>query len=138
MTSEISSTLADNAAIEGMTTALTEQWGSLHIGNYLADPEQFVDFSRLSDGQQSILYLSIVLGMHDIGAKVLSGELAEAFDIDKLRLAIFTMIAIEEPENSLSPLSRARRQGYGAARDRSGRSGVACDTFAFVDASCAA
>lgn len=127
LTSEISSTLAENAAIEGMTTALTEQWGSLHRGNYLADPsisfsnselekllrhlsvgftpghgEQFVDFSRLSDGQQSILYLSIVLGMHDIGAKVHSGELAEAFDIDKLRPAIFTLIAIEEPENSLS------------------------------------
>jgi len=62
-----------------------------------------VDFTRLSDGQQSLLYLSLVLAMHDIGCKVLSGELAEAFDIDKLRPAVFTLIAVEEPENSLSP-----------------------------------
>ena len=111
-----------------MTRALTAQWGILHRGNYFVDPsilflrsemknllrhlsigfapghgEQFVDFSRLSDGQQSILYLSIVLGMQNLGARVLSGELADAFDVDKLRPAIFTLIAVEEPENSLSP-----------------------------------
>jgi putative ATP-dependent endonuclease of OLD family len=111
-----------------MTSALSAQWVNLHKGDYFADPsisfarselenllrhmsigfapghgEQLVDFSRLSDGQQSILYLSIVLGMHEIGAKVLSGELADAFDIDKLRPAVYTLIAIEEPENSLSP-----------------------------------
>jgi putative ATP-dependent endonuclease of OLD family len=127
LTGQISSTLEGNGAIDGMTSALSAQWGNLHKGNYFADPsisfarselenllrhlsigfapghgEQLVDFSRLSDGQQSILYLSIVLGMHEIGAKVLSGEL-DAFDIDKLRPAVFTLIAIEEPENSLSP-----------------------------------
>ena len=62
-----------------------------------------MDFTRLSDGQQSLLYVSLVLAMHDVGRKVLNGELAEAFDIDKLRPAVFTLIAIEEPENSLSP-----------------------------------
>ncbi len=62
-----------------------------------------MDFARLSDGQQSLLYVSLVLAMHSIGRKVLSGELAAAFDIDKLRPAVFTLIAIEEPENSLSP-----------------------------------
>jgi putative ATP-dependent endonuclease of the OLD family len=75
----------------------------LSIGFAPGHGEQFVDFSRLSDGQQSILYLSIVLGMQNIGARVLSGELADAFDVDKLRPAIFTLIAVEEPENSLSP-----------------------------------
>ena len=40
--------------------------------------------------------------MREIGDKVLAGEL-DAFDIDKLRPAIFTLIAVEEPENSLSP-----------------------------------
>jgi putative ATP-dependent endonuclease of the OLD family len=128
LTEQISSTLVGNRAIEGMTNALAAQWGNLHKGNYFADPsisfarselenllrhlsigftpghgEQLVDFSRLSDGQQSILYLSVVLGMHEIGAQVLSGILADAFDIDRLRPAVFTLIAIEEPENSLSP-----------------------------------
>ena len=128
LTEEISATLASNAAIEGMTDALSDQWGNLHKGSYFADPsisfgrselenllrhlsvgftpghgEQLVDFTRLSDGQQSILYLSIVLGMHQIGSDVLSGKLPDAFDIDKLRPAVFTLIALEEPENSLSP-----------------------------------
>lgn len=128
LTEKISLALVGNAAIEGITSALAAQWGKLHKGDYFADPsisfarselenllrhlsigftpghgEQLVDFSRLSDGQQSILYLSIVLGVHQIGAKVLSGKLADAFDIDKLRPAVFTLIAIEEPENSLSP-----------------------------------
>ena len=128
LTEQISSALVANGAIGGMTSALSIQWGNLHKGDYFADPwisfarselenllrhlsigftpghgEQLVDFSRLSDGQQSILYLSIVLGMHKIGANVLSGELADAFDIDKLRPAVYTLIAIEEPENSLSP-----------------------------------
>jgi putative ATP-dependent endonuclease of the OLD family len=128
LTEQISSTLVGNGAIEGMTGALSAHWRNLHKGDYFTDPsisfarselenllrhlsigfapghgEQLVDFSRLSDGQQSILYLSIVLGMHEIGAAVLSGKLASAFDIDKLRPAVFTLIAIEEPENSLSP-----------------------------------
>jgi putative ATP-dependent endonuclease of OLD family len=125
LTEEISATLAGNGAIEGMTKALSSQWGNLHKGDFFTDPsisfdrselenllrhlsvgftpghgEQLVDFSRLSDGQQSILYLSIVLGMHQIGADVLSGKLADAFDIDKLRPAVFTLIAVEEPETA--------------------------------------
>ncbi|RYE41703.1 MAG: DUF2813 domain-containing protein [Hyphomicrobiales bacterium] len=128
LTQQISDELTDNAAIGGIAAALTEQWGSLHKGGYYANPavsfgrnevenllrhlsvgfspghgEDLVDFARLSDGQQSLLYVSLVLAMHSIGSKVLSGELADAFDVDKLRPAVFTLIAIEEPENSLSP-----------------------------------
>lgn len=128
LTEQISDELTDNAAIGGIAAALTEQWGGLHKGAYYANPsisfgrndienllrhlsveftpghgESIVDFARLSDGQQSLLYVSLVLAMHSIGSKVLSGELAAAFDIDKLRPAVFTLIAIEEPENSLSP-----------------------------------
>ncbi len=128
LTEQISDELTDNAAIGGIAAALTEQWGGLHKGGYYANPavsfgrneienllrhlsvgfspghgEDLVDFARLSDGQQSLLYVSLVLAMHIIGSKVLSGELADAFDIDKLRPAVFTLIAIEEPENSLSP-----------------------------------
>lgn len=128
LTEQIGDELRDNAAIGGIAAALTEQWGDLHKGRHYANPsvsfgrneienllrhlsigfapghgENIVDFTRLSDGQQSLLYVSLVLAMHNIGSKVLSGELAEAFDIDKLRPAVFTLIAIEEPENSLSP-----------------------------------
>jgi putative ATP-dependent endonuclease of OLD family len=128
LTTEISSALAGNAAIGGIAEALTAQWDDVHSGDYYASPavsfarneiesllrhvtvgftpghgESLVDFSRLSDGQQSLLYISLVLAMQNIGRKVLTGELGTAFDIDKLRPAVFTLIAIEEPENSLSP-----------------------------------
>lgn len=128
LTEQIGDELRDNSAIGGIASALTEQWSGLHKGTHYSNPsvsfgrneienllrhlsigftpghgESIVDFTRLSDGQQSLLYISLVLAMHDIGSKVLNGELAEAFDIDKLRPAVFTLIAIEEPENSLSP-----------------------------------
>ncbi len=128
LTEQIGDELRDNAAIGGIAASLTDKWGGLHKGSHYANPsvsfgrneiegllrhlsvgftpghgENIVDFTRLSDGQQSLLYVSLVLAMHDVGSKVLSGELAEAFDIDKLRPAVFTLIAIEEPENSLSP-----------------------------------
>ena len=127
LTTDITSALKGNAAIEGIGESLTGIWSQLHKGQFFADPaisfaqseidallrhlsltftpghgEPLVDFARLSDGQQSLLYISLVLAMRDIGDKVLAGE-TEAFDIDKLRPAIFTLIAVEEPENSLSP-----------------------------------
>lgn len=64
--------------------------------------EQLVDFSRLSDGQKSMLYLSLVLSSQAIGRAVLAEE-DTSFDADKLRPPVFTLVAVEEPENSLSP-----------------------------------
>lgn len=123
----ISEALAGNKAVEGISQELTAFWMSLHKGSYYTDPNLIferneieillrhltinfsagpdgnsVDFARLSDGQKSILYVSLVLAMQSISRRVLSGEL-DAFNTDKLRPAIFTIIAMEEPENSLSP-----------------------------------
>ncbi|MDP9773272.1 UNVERIFIED_ORG: putative ATP-dependent endonuclease of OLD family [Rhizobium sp. SORGH_AS 755] len=128
LTEKISSALAGNAAMVSVTQALGKSWEVLHTGRHFASPSVFfgrneieallrhmsvvftpghdepsVDFSRLSDGQQSVLYLSIVLGVHELNQRVLRGELKTEFDIDKLRPAVFTLIAVEEPENSLSP-----------------------------------
>ena len=128
LTEKISSALAGNAAMTNVTKELSSSWGRLHTGTHLTSPSVFfgrneieallrhmsvvfapgheaerVDFSRLSDGQQSILYISIVLGVHNLNQRVLAGELKAEFDIDKLRPATFTFIAVEEPENSLSP-----------------------------------
>lgn len=128
LTGQISESLEQNAAINGIADALTNQWSGLHKGDYFANPsisfarsdienllrhlsiaftpghgENTVDFSQLSDGQQSLLYVSLVLAMQSVGGKVLSGEFGSAFDVHRLRPAVFTLIAIEEPENSLSP-----------------------------------
>lgn len=127
LTGEISEALSGNAAIEGIGQQLATHWSALHRGTHYANPaisfagndvdsllrhlslsfapgagEPQVDFSRLSDGQQSLLYLALVLSMQAIGRKVLAKK-SEAFDVDKLRPAVFTLVAMEEPENSLSP-----------------------------------
>ncbi|MBW8832002.1 MAG: AAA family ATPase [Burkholderiales bacterium] len=127
LTQDIGAALAGNAAVEGLGEQLTAHWAALHKGAYYANPsvsferneidnllrhltigftpghdDQIVDFSRLSDGQQSLLYISLVLSVQAIGRQVLAGEL-DAFDVDKLRPAVFTLVATEEPENSLSP-----------------------------------
>ncbi len=127
LTQEITEALTENVSVKGIGDEVAKLWGDLHKGRFYANPSisfaqgeidnllrhlslsftpgpdgLLVDFSRLSDGQQSLLYLTLVLAMREIGEKVLAGELG-AFDIDKLRPPIFTLIAVEEPENSLSP-----------------------------------
>lgn len=159
LTKQISESLEGNAAITGVAEALKRQWDVVHKGSYYADPalsfgrrevegllkhlslsfspghgEQLVDFSRLSDGQQSLLYISLVLAAHDIGAKVLTGELGEAFDVDKLRPAVFTLIAIEEPENSLSPhyLGRVVKSVSAFSRGRDSQAVIATHSPALL------
>lgn len=127
LTDQISGSLAANSSINAFSTSLKVAWSALHKGSFFADPkltfaaseieallrhmsvsftpghdEQLVDFSRLSDGQKSMLYLSLVLSSQAIGRAVLAEE-ESSFDIDKLRPPVFTAVAVEEPENSLSP-----------------------------------
>lgn len=127
LTDQISESLAGNVSVDSLSNKLTSAWKGLHKGSYFADPsitfmaseieallrhlsvsfspghdEKLVDFSRLSDGQKSMLYLSLVLSSQAIGRSVLSGE-DDTFDPDKLKPAVFTLVAVEEPENSLSP-----------------------------------
>lgn len=127
LTDQISDRLAANPSVNTFSASLKATWATLHKGKFFADPRitfvaseiesllrhlsvsftpghdgSLVDFSRLSDGQKSMLYLSLVLSSQAIGRAVLAEEDA-SFDPDKLRPAVFTLIALEEPENSLSP-----------------------------------
>lgn len=127
LTDQISDSLAANPSINAFSTSLKTAWSALHKGSFFADPKltfvaseieallrhmsvsfapgydkQLVDFSRLSDGQKSMLYLSLVLSSQAIGRSVLAEE-DDSFDADKLRPPVFTVVAVEEPENSLSP-----------------------------------
>ena len=126
-TDKISESLAGNPSIATLSESLQTTWSTLHKGSFFADPqitfvaseieallrhlsvsfspghdEELVDFSRLSDGQKSMLYLSLVLSAQSIGRAVLAGD-DDTFDPDKLRPPVFTIVALEEPENSLSP-----------------------------------
>ncbi|BGD56275.1 TPA: AAA family ATPase [Pseudomonas aeruginosa] len=127
LTDQISDSLASNPSVNAFSSSLRAAWGALHKGSFFTDPkitfvaseveallrhmsvsfspghdEQLVDFSRLSDGQKSMLYLSLVLSSQAIGRAVLAEE-DTSFDADKLRPPVFTLVAVEEPENSLSP-----------------------------------
>jgi putative ATP-dependent endonuclease of OLD family len=115
LTKSISETLAGNNAVSGIDNHVSTHWAGLHKGDFYAKPHvsferneidsllrhltlgftpghevPSVDFSRLSDGQQSLLYLSLVLSVQEIGRQVLAGKL-EGFDIDKLRPAVLVI-----------------------------------------------
>ncbi|BBO51393.1 ATP-dependent nuclease [Stenotrophomonas maltophilia] len=127
LTDQISDSLAANPSVNTLSESLKTTWATLHKGKFFADPkitfaaseieallrhmsvsfspghdESLVDYSRLSDGQKSMLYLSLALSSQAIGRAVLAGQ-DTSFDPDKLRPPIFTLVAVEEPENSLSP-----------------------------------
>lgn len=127
LTDQISDSLAMNPSVNALSESLKTTWYTLHKGKFFTDPkitfvaseietllrhmsvsfspghdESLVDFSRLSDGQKSMLYLSLALSSQAIGRAVLSGQ-DTSFDPDKLRPPVFTLVAVEEPENSLSP-----------------------------------
>lgn len=124
---KISLALGKNKAVVDLADKLGTYWGSVHSGEFFARPsvsfgfsefaglfrhltlnflpsldQEPVDFTRLSDGQKSLLYITLVISMQAIGRDVLAGK-SKDFDADKLRPAVFTIVAVEEPENSLSP-----------------------------------
>lgn len=136
LTGEISTSMAGNDAVINIRLALQQVWAGLHKGLFFKDPTiafgggeiegvlrhltltfepgpagAMVGFERLSDGQKSLLYISVVMAWRGVAKKVLSGE-ETAFDPDKLRPPVHIVIALEEPENSLAPqyLGRIVRQ----------------------------
>lgn len=136
LTDEISTSMASNDAVTEIGVEVQDAWSGLHRGAFFKDPTiafgrgdlegvlrqltvtfapapagDMVSFERLSDGQKSLLYISLVLAWQGISRKVLSGD-DVAFDPDKLRPPVHVMLALEEPENSLAPqyLGRIVRQ----------------------------
>lgn len=72
----------------------------------------------LSDGQRSLLHLALTAATIDIEKGLSDGSLATAFDLNATHFPALTLLAIEEPENSLSPfyLSRIISQVLGVCR----------------------
>lgn len=147
LTERITDTLAGNAAVASIGVQLAKDWVKLHRGDFFKDPAlafgskdiesalrqltlrftpghgaDSLQFERLSDGQKSLLYISLVLAWQAVGRKVLQGEDASV-DVNRLRPPVHTIFAIEEPENSLAPqyLGRIMRSiraacGFGDAQ----------------------
>lgn len=77
----------------------------------------------LSDGQRSLFHIALTAATLEIERDAFAGVAAEeAFDRSRLRRTYLTLLAIEEPENSLSPffLSRIMTQ----AREIGGMDGA--------------
>lgn len=62
----------------------------------------------LSDGQRSLLHLALTTAALDIETQVADGSLAGTFDMAWPHLPTLTLLAIEEPENSLAPFYLSR------------------------------
>lgn len=136
LTDAITATMVSNDAITNIGDELVDAWSGLHKGDYFKNPAiafgrgdiegvlrqltvsfapaptgGAVSFERLSDGEKSLLYISLVLAWQGLAVKVLSGK-NTAFDRDRLRPPVHIVLALEEPENSLAPqyLGRIVRQ----------------------------
>ena len=67
---------------------------------------------ELSDGQQSLLHIALTAATLDLESEIASGKHNDKFDMTAISLPTLTLLAIEEPENNLSPyfLSRVVEQ----------------------------
>ncbi|TLD71693.1 ATP-binding cassette domain-containing protein [Phragmitibacter flavus] len=128
--SELQALIEANPAVKATSKSISKSWAALHKGSHFKDAAitfgadslekliqnfsvQFnpahasktIDYSLLSDGQKSLLYLSLVSAYIEIGRKAMAQETGEelGIDLDKLNPPVFSIIAVEEPENSLSP-----------------------------------
>jgi putative ATP-dependent endonuclease of OLD family len=131
----MSDELGANAAIAALSGAIATQWGGLHTGGYYSAPqvsftgsdieallkqlsvgfgpapgETLVDFKRLSDGQQSLLYLSLVLGIHTVARDAMAAGKTSAFDLEKTTpCGLHAHCNGGAGEQSLAALSRTSR-----------------------------
>lgn len=124
---EITALLVANTAVANIGVQMRNEWHALHHGAYFKDPSiafgrgdlegvlrqltvtfspshdgNPLPFERLSDGHKSLLYVSLVLAWQSMCQRVLKGE-EKSLDPDRLRPPVHTVIALEEPENSLAP-----------------------------------
>ncbi|MEU7922946.1 ATP-dependent nuclease [Micromonospora zamorensis] len=76
--------------------------------------------SELSDGQRSLFHIAMTAAALDVESGIT--DVDEAWDTGKLMRPVLTVVAVEEPENNLSPfyLARIIRQ----LQDIAGRQGV--------------
>lgn len=151
LSKDLTDALADNAAVKSIGVQLAGEWSGLHTGAFFSEPSigfgngdlenvlrqltvsfapspagSSLPFDRLSDGQKSLLYISLVLAWQSLAREVLGGT-ETSFDQHRLRPPVHTIIALEEPENSLAPqyLGRIIRQLRKAAAHRDSQALIA-------------
>ncbi|MEV6415654.1 AAA family ATPase [Kribbella sp. NPDC051718] len=127
LSTQITDALSANGTVTSIGERLEKEWSALHRGTFFKDPALTfgqgelesvlrqltvtflpshtgspIAYERLSDGQKSLLYISLVLAWQSMARRVLIG-LDTSLDRDRLRPPVHLIIALEEPENSLAP-----------------------------------
>lgn len=158
LSKDLTDALGDNEAVKSIGVQLAGEWKGLHSGAFFTEPSiafgsgdlesvlrqltvsfapspagSSLPFDRLSDGQKSLLYISLVLAWQSLAREVLNGTEA-SFDQHRLRPPVHTVIALEEPENSLAPqyLGRIIRQLRKAAEHGDSQSLIATHSPALL------
>lgn len=66
------------------------------------------DINELSDGQKSLFHLALTAATLDAEAEAAKGDAAHGFVPGSISIPALTLIALEEPENTLAPFYLAR------------------------------
>lgn len=131
-TKNLTNAFEGESAIAAISKALQARWADLHdevvdtkprfslvsrrfeeVVNKIAvifeqGPDgQERSINTLSDGQQSLFYFALAAAVFDLEREVVAGAV-EGFRDDALRIPALTILALEEPENHLSPYYLAR------------------------------
>ncbi|MFG2483429.1 ATP-dependent endonuclease [Streptomyces virginiae] len=133
---EVAEKFADEPVVQAVEGALTARWQELHdagmhqdlklrlldgdLSQLVRDSELVFEPDRhgrarpahmLSDGQRSLLHLALVSAAIDVEAAVGAGQHINDFTLQAAHLPHLTLIAVEEPENNLSPFFLSRIVG---------------------------
>lgn len=128
---ELDKLTTESPALVQISEAINENWQKIYKGRHLnqaglnfplGDVDEIlkliqlqfmpdalgnkVDTSRLSDGQKSLVYFALTKALLDIDKetrKTVIDKKSSNFDTDKMKLPVFSLIVLEEPENHLSP-----------------------------------
>ena len=130
---ELNAAFENEKAIGTVTTRLTKRWQELHMAGTDSTPKfrpvdlRFEEFVRkvevllhpdesgrdrgiaeLSDGQSSLFHIAMTSATLDVEAEILEQPHREDFLGMDLPLPSLTILALEEPENNLSPYYLSR------------------------------
>ncbi|WP_405421551.1 ATP-dependent nuclease [Streptomyces erythrochromogenes] len=130
---EVAEKFTDEPVVQAVEGALTARWQQLHDAGVHSVPklrlldddfDQLIQDSELvfepdrngrprpartlSDGQRSMLHLALVAAAIDVEGAINDGRHTDDFALDGAHLPNLTVIAVEEPENSLSPFFLSR------------------------------
>ncbi|MFE3956046.1 ATP-dependent endonuclease [Nocardia sp. NPDC059091] len=133
---DLATNFRDEATVKVVEDRLTRRWQELHtagsdtVPSFQPIDSDFSEIVRnadllftpgaagrprharfLSDGQRSLLHLALTATALDIEAEVVAGNCGTEFNAPAIQPPALTLLAVEEPENSLAPFYLSRIVG---------------------------